>query len=250
MEWIVIDRKEYMRSSYSKYWKNARKNVYGFMEYDKALITLIDNFSKKFGKILEVAIGTGEPIANNLEKIGYQLYGIDISDRLIDECKKNNKNIKCEVGDAEQLKFANAEFDLTYCVHSSWYIPDFNMAVTEMVRVSKRGGVVLFDILNMHNREIDKIFRFHYFENVNLIGMLYKTIKNSIKFILQKGTQDWPFIISQTPSNPIAIYDILMGRLNVEQINIYAWHEESIIDLGSANKEYEEYPRLIFVVRL
>ena len=63
------------------------------MEYDKAFINLINNFSKKSGKILEVAIGTGEPIADNLEKIGYKVYGIDISDRLIDECKKNNKNI-------------------------------------------------------------------------------------------------------------------------------------------------------------
>tara|TARA_Y100001980_G_C14430332_1_gene218999 strand:+ start:59 stop:799 length:741 start_codon:yes stop_codon:yes gene_type:complete len=246
----VIDRKEYMRSSYSKYWKNVRKNVYGFMEYDKAFINLIDNFSKKSGKILEVAIGTGEPIADNLEKIGYKVYGIDISDRLIDECKKNNKNIRCEVGDAEKLKFANAEFDLTYCVHSSWFIPDFEMAITEMVRVSNKGGVVLFDILNMHNREMDKIFRFHLFENVNLIGMLYKTIKNSVKFVLQKGTQDWPFIVSQTPSDPIAIYEMLADRLNVDQINIYTWHEESMIDLGTENKDYQEHPRLVFVVRL
>ena len=93
MERIVIDRKEYMRSTYSKYWKNVRKNVYGFMDYDKAFINLIESFSNKHGKILEVAIGTGEPIANNLENIGYQVYGIDISDRLVDECKKNNKNI-------------------------------------------------------------------------------------------------------------------------------------------------------------
>ena len=249
MGYIVIDRKEYMRSTYSKYWKNARKNVYGFMEYDKAFITLIESFSNKLGKILEVAIGTGEPIPNNLQKIGYSVYGIDISDRLIDECKKNNENIRCEVGDAEQLKIANAEFDLIYCVHSSWFIPDLNKAVTEMVRVSKRGGVVLFDILNMHNREIEKIYRFHIFENGTAIGMLYKTIKNSVKFILQKGTQDWPFVISQTPSDPIAIYDMLQNRLNVEQINIYAWHEESMIDLGSVNKQYEEYSRLIFVVK-
>jgi hypothetical protein len=100
----------------------------------------------------------------------------------------------------------------------------------------------------MHNREIDKIYRSHVFENSNLIGMLYKTIKNSVKFILQKGTQDWPFIISQTPSDPIAIYDMLLIRLNLEQINIYTWHEESMIDLGSANKRYGGYPRLIFVV--
>ena len=81
MEWIVIDRKEYMWSSYSKYWKNARKYVDGFMEYDKAFITLIDNFSKK----------------------------------------------------------------------------------------------------------LEKIYRFHIFENRTAIRMLYKTIKKSVKFILQKG---------------------------------------------------------------
>ena len=97
MEHLVIDRKEYMRSTYSKYWVNARKNVYGFMDYDKVFIKLIESFSNKHRKILEVAIGTGEPIANNLQNIGYQVYGIDISDRLVDECKKNNKNINCEV---------------------------------------------------------------------------------------------------------------------------------------------------------
>ena len=42
---------------------------------------------------------------------------------------------------------------------------------------------------------------------------------------------------------------MLQNRLNVEQINIYAWHEESMIDLGSVNKQYEEYSRLIFVVK-
>ena len=76
-----------------------------------------------------------------------------------------------------------------------------------------------------------------------------KNIKNSVKFILQKGTQDWPFIISQTPSDPIAIYDMLQNRLNVEKINIYAWDEESMIDLGTVNKQYEGYPRIIFVVK-
>ena len=101
----------------------------------------------------------------------------------------------------------------------------------------------------MYNREIDKIYQSHVFENDDLIGMLYKTIKNSVKFILQKGTQDWPFIISQTPSDPILIYDMLQNRLNVEKINIYAWHEQSMIDLGTVNKQYEGYPRLIFVVK-
>ena len=54
MEWIVIDRKEYMRSSYSKYWKNARKDVYGFMEH---LNTSAPCWKKKKGDITIIGAG-------------------------------------------------------------------------------------------------------------------------------------------------------------------------------------------------
>ena len=108
----------------------------------------------------------------------------------------------------------------------------------------------MFDIQNIFNKEIDKIYRTHIFENSNLFGMLYKSIKNSIKFILQRGTQDWPFIVSQTPSDPLKIYDLLTKQLDVESknINIYAWSNDMLINLGEDNKKYEEYSRLIFVV--
>jgi hypothetical protein len=35
-------RKEYMKKIYSKYWVDARDSVYGFMDYDRAVIELID----------------------------------------------------------------------------------------------------------------------------------------------------------------------------------------------------------------
>ena len=83
------DRKEYMKSTYAKCRSRARKDIYGFMEYDRALIDLICGQlpinSKK--QLLEVAIGTGEPIAKNLVAMGHDLSGVDISSLLVVQCR-------------------------------------------------------------------------------------------------------------------------------------------------------------------
>ena len=123
----MSDRKEYMKSTSAKYWSHARNDVYGFMDYDRAFIDLISGQLSiiQNKQLLEVAIGTGEPIAKKLVSIGYSLSGIDISDLLIEQCKQNNPEINCEVGDAEKLRFHDSTFDLVYCVHSSWLIPKF-----------------------------------------------------------------------------------------------------------------------------
>ena len=146
------DRKEYMKSIYAKWWSHARKDIYGFMEYDRALIDLICGQlpinSKK--QLLEVAIGTGEPIAKNLVAMGHDLSGVDISSLLVAQCKQNNPEINCDVGDAEELPYSDSIFDLTYCVHSTWYFPNLCEAVSEMIRVAKNGRRVIFDIQNKY----------------------------------------------------------------------------------------------------
>jgi ubiquinone/menaquinone biosynthesis C-methylase UbiE len=198
---VMKSRKHYMKNIYSKYWINARKNIYGSMPYDHAMVEYVLSLSAEQGhhKLLEVAIGTGEPIASTLSESGLSLFGVDISPELVDECRKNNPHIPCEVGDAEQLKYEDGFFDLAYCLHSSWFIPDIEMAIHEMLRVVRSQGSVVIDIQNHANNQINKIYKIHKFENEVVIGKFYKTFKNSAKWILQKGTQDWPFIVSQTP---------------------------------------------------
>ena len=249
----MIDRKEYMKTTYANYWSNARNDLYGFMDYDRALINLISSQipsqSNRKNTLLEVAIGTGEPIAKNLVTLGYDLTGIDISSLLIDQCKQNNPSIRCQVGDAEQLTFQDSTFDLTYCVHSSWFIPNFGHAITEMIRVTNfGGGVVIFDIQNIYNQEIDENYRRYIFENTIMIGRVIKIIKNSAKFLLKKGTQDWPFFVSQTPSDPIAIYEILFG-MNLAEINLFAWVDNEMLPLGDKVDHYKVYPRLVFLLK-
>jgi hypothetical protein len=104
---------------------------------------------------------------------------------------------------------------------------------------------MLCDIQNMHNKYIMDIYNKHLFENKNLFGMLYKIIKNSAKFILNKGTQDWPFIVSQTPSDPIELKNFLIG-LKVKNIDIFSWDENRLTKLS--DNRFEGCSRLVFIV--
>ena len=74
--------------------------------------------------MLEVAIGTGYPIADHLQKAGHEVHGIDISPDLVRRCRELNPAIQAKVGDAEHLEYPDATFDATYCFHSSWYFPN------------------------------------------------------------------------------------------------------------------------------
>lgn len=139
-----MDRKTYMRDVYSKGWITAREEIYGFLEYDKNLCKYIcEHVNTNAGKLLEVAIGTGYPFGDFFQKAGYSVYGIDISPDLIDKCRQLNPNINCKVGDAEDLDYPDDFFDCVYCFHSTWYFPNLNKAIDEMLRVTRPGGGVL-----------------------------------------------------------------------------------------------------------
>jgi SAM-dependent methyltransferase len=238
-------RKEYAKKVYYKHWIKARKTVYVNMPYDKAFVDLIDNIAlSNYNNMLEVCIGTGQPIASALVEKGYSIYGIDISKDLVDICTKGNPQITCKICDAECLDYNEYEFDLTYCVHSSWYIPDFNKALSEMIRVVKISGNITFDIINITNTTVHKIYKRHIYENTNPLGMLYKGLKNAVKLIVRRGTVEWPYIVTVTPLNPQLIYETL--KINkVKHLRLLAW-ENSLIELDINSDDLTKYERLVF----
>ncbi|MBI4722783.1 MAG: class I SAM-dependent methyltransferase, partial [Candidatus Stahlbacteria bacterium] len=155
--------KKYIIDSYSKFWL-TQVLEYGYSDYHKAVISIIDTKEEgivhKSQKILECCIGTGYPIAIELAKRGYELYGVDIAPALIRKCKENTENdklnIKCVVGDAESLPYKNSAFNLTYCLQSTWYFTDIGKAIEELFRVTNSGGKIIFDIQNLWNYKLLK----------------------------------------------------------------------------------------------
>src|SRR5215207_10718736 len=103
-----------MRDVYASYWLTARDKKYGFLNYDKELCDFLSRSVADASALLEVAIGTGYPIADFLQRSGYAIHGVDISPALVERCREINPAIEAKVGDAEHLEFEADSFDATY----------------------------------------------------------------------------------------------------------------------------------------
>lgn len=243
----MMDRKTYITDTYAKYWRGARKNIYGFMEYDKALLKYItEHCNQQKGRTLEVGVGTGYPFADYLSNAGYEVHGIDLSPELIRESEKTNPNIRCKVGDAEQLEYPDTYFDFVYCVHSSWYIPDLHKAVGEMLRVVRPGGGILLDMQNIRNEYISSLYKAHIFYNSHWAGMALKTVKNIVKFITRHGIQDWPFVVSEVPTDPVDIIRYLNGKNTIKITVLARLDDGSVTIVEDTSSSFTPYDRLIF----
>lgn len=96
-------------------------------------------------KILDLGCGTGE-ITRRLAMLypQAQLVGVDILDGNLliarEQSAAFDERIRYEVGDAFELTFPDAQFDLVVCRHMSQAVPNFPLVLDEIGRVLKSGG--------------------------------------------------------------------------------------------------------------
>ena len=207
-----------MSSIYGRYWIKAREK-YDINEYHTNYINLINRTISKNSKILDVGVGTGIPFADRLQKNGYCLHGIDISEELINKCKENNSFILCKQGDSEKIDYPESYFDCTYCFASTWYFPDLYKSIDEMIRVTKKNGLLFFDIQNINNYEVRKNYEKRIKEKTG-INIVINYLKNIVKIILGSGFVDWTNIIYDVPSDPKKLLDHLKSQ-EIQNLKIY-----------------------------
>ena len=106
-------------------------------------------------KILEVGCGKGR-VARVFKSLGADIYGIDISDKLLEEAKKidSKRFIKA---DAYNMPFPDDSFDVIYLLEVIEHLPDIERMFQEASRVlSKKGKLIIVDrnILSLNNVRI------------------------------------------------------------------------------------------------
>jgi ubiquinone/menaquinone biosynthesis C-methylase UbiE len=97
------------------------------------------------GDVLEVAVGTGLNLDRYPQDV--RLSGIDLSPEMLAHARRRaeagGRKVDLKVGDAHRLEFPDASFDTVVCTFSLCAIPDVRVAVGEMWRVLRPGGLLL-----------------------------------------------------------------------------------------------------------
>ncbi len=99
--------------------------------------------------VMEIGIGTGR-IAKPLAAMGYKIFGLDISIRMMQHLRATLPagipEPRLVLGNAAQTPWMEGSFEAVLAVHIFHLIPDWQAALEEISRVLKPGGILLHGI--------------------------------------------------------------------------------------------------------
>ncbi|MGI8885593.1 MAG: class I SAM-dependent methyltransferase [Gaiellaceae bacterium] len=94
-------------------------------------------------KVLDAATGTGA-VAFLLAERGADVVGMDLAPVLIDTARElavdRDLSVEFEVGDAEEMKYEDASFDVVASTCGIMFAPDHEAVASELARVTRPGG--------------------------------------------------------------------------------------------------------------
>jgi len=144
----------------------------------------IDELDVRGKSILDVGAGTGASSFLMLERGASKVTCGDISQYMLDQCRQkarekgiSNNRIEFRLLDAESLPFEDNSFDIVLTGMTLGLIPNQYKAISEMVRVVKRGGIVS---IGAHGPE-------HYWEAID--GYLKSITK---RYVIGYRLEWWP----------------------------------------------------------
>lgn len=149
-------RKEIVGAFYDSYDEDGRlgRTRHGQLEY-YVTMNYIHRYAAEGSKILEVGAGTGR-YSVALAKEGMDVTAVELVESNLATLRKNSKgitNITSYQGDAADLsRFDDDTFDVTLSFGPMYHLYDadeVNRAIDEAIRVTKRGGVMMFAFISV-----------------------------------------------------------------------------------------------------
>ena len=143
-------------------------------------------------RALDLCCGTGD-IAFSLARRGAETTGLDFSAEMLqvanqrkDNSKLKTQNLKFIQGDAQQIPFPDASFDVVTIGYGLRNLTSWERGVDEMHRVARPGGrIVVLDFGRPANALWRAIYFTHLQLSVPLIGLLFCGSASAYAYILE-----------------------------------------------------------------
>ena len=153
-------------------------------------------------RVLEVGVGTG--INLSLYPKNCSVVGIDFSGSMLEiardrAARKDIRNVRLLQMDAADLKFSDDSFDIVYAPYLISVVPDPVKVATEMRRVCKPGGRIIF--LN------------HFLSPNKLLSKAERSISPLTVHIGFKSDLDLPAFLAQADLQPVSIEKVNIPRI-------------------------------------
>jgi 2-polyprenyl-6-hydroxyphenyl methylase/3-demethylubiquinone-9 3-methyltransferase len=141
--------------------------------YFKKLLEFNYKSGFKNKKTLDVGCGGGF-LSEELSKIGLDVTGVDPSKESIsiasEHAIKNNLNIAYRESFGEKLPFDDSTFDMVFCCDVFEHVNDVSKIISEISRVLKKGGLLLFDTIN--RTMISKIMMIYFMQECRFTSFI------------------------------------------------------------------------------
>ncbi|MGL5988449.1 class I SAM-dependent methyltransferase [Cetobacterium sp.] len=142
---MINKNRGYKKNTIEFFNKIAERNHGDSYKHYKTVLSWID--PKKIEKILDLGCGKGELLKEIKVKFSYlenkkqfQLFGVDISYKMIEKAKLGNNGIEFKIGDSEKLEFQDNFFEVITCLNSFHHYENPQKSLEEMYRVLSPGG--------------------------------------------------------------------------------------------------------------
>ncbi len=151
---VVNKHKNIIINKYTEYDEEARlvSDRGHNLEY-LTTMRYIEKYLKPGAKILEIGAATGR-YCITLAKMGYDVTAVDLTPKNVEIMKsksKDLKNFRCMVGDALDLReLQDKTFDIVLNLGPMYHLfnkKDKNKAISETLRVAKKGAICMFAYL-------------------------------------------------------------------------------------------------------
>jgi 2-polyprenyl-3-methyl-5-hydroxy-6-metoxy-1,4-benzoquinol methylase len=145
---LVVETFDEKARAYAEGYRGGSSAAHSFNIRLRRVFELLDRDRR--GRVLDVGCGPGMTV-QELVKDGFEFYGVDISGEMIGQCERKFGDVLAahfSVGRIEKLEFPNGFFDVVLCVGVVEYVDDDRVAVGEMARVVKPGGIVVVTLPN------------------------------------------------------------------------------------------------------